>query len=670
MAETFALLGGVLLVLSVAAIVRVIAARTSEAAYPVLLVVVGVALSVTGLAPDFRLSSDLILMVLVPTVLFQGSQETKSEAFVRVLPVGVLLPIVGLPIAVVLLGVLGSYAFGLPVVVTLLFAVVIYPVDPVAIVALFREADAAERLSILAEVESHFSDGFAVVTCGAMIGSVSQRFETGADLATLLSASDLIDVAVEITVVSFGGVLVGLVTGAIAFFVLRAIDDRMAELLTTVVLAYGSFLLAEHYLHVSGVLATVAAGLVIGIKDNICYKDHEVSAASKILEGFESLYSATAVQRLLEEDAIIIGRLNCDEFAMGSTNENSAFGSVRNPINEEHVPGGSSGGAAAAVRAGLCWGALGSDTGGSVRQPASLTGIVGLKPTYGRISRYGLIAFASSFDQIGVLAQNTPDAGRILEVIAGPDDYDSTTTSAPVPNLSSVSPSKKKHNIAYLTDCLEHDHLQDDIKTATHELIDQLQSAGHQVTGVDFPYIDHVVPTYYILSTAEASSNLARYDGIHYGYRTPNANNLDETYELSRSEGFGKEVKRRIMLGTFVLSAGYYEAYFGKAQKARRLIAEKTGEILEEHDFIVLPTTPSTAPEIGDHTKDPVTMYLSDIFTVQANLSGLPAITVPLSTDSNGLPFGIQLIGNKHCEKQLLSFARQLEQQEVAQAQQ
>ncbi|MFC7197043.1 cation:proton antiporter [Halosimplex aquaticum] len=259
MAGIFTLLGGILLVLSVAAVVRVVAARTSEAVYPVLLVVVGVALSVTGLDPDFRLSSDLILMVLVPTVLFQGSQETKSEAFVRVLPVGVLLPIVGLPVAVILLGVLGSYAFGLPLVVTLLFAVVIYPVDPVAIVALFREADAAERLSILAEVESHFSDGFAVVTFGAMIGIVSERFSTGADLETLLSPADLVDLAVEITVVSFG-VLVGLAAGALAFVVLRAIDDRMAELLTTVVLAYGSFLLADHYLHVSGVLATVAAG--------------------------------------------------------------------------------------------------------------------------------------------------------------------------------------------------------------------------------------------------------------------------------------------------------------------------------------------------------------------------------------------------------------------------
>ncbi|WP_415379638.1 cation:proton antiporter [Halosimplex sp. TS25] len=291
MADIFPLLAGVLLVLSVAAAVRVVAARTSEAAYPVLLVVVGVVLSVTGLDPDFRLSSDLILMVLVPTVLFQGSQETKSEAFVRVLPVGVLLPIVGLPVAVILLGVLGSYAFGLPLVVTLLFAVVIYPVDPVAIVALFREADAAERLSILAEVESHFSDGFAVVTFGAMIGIVSQRFETGADLSTLLSAADLVGVAVEITIVSFGGVIVGLAAGALALAVLRAIEDRMAELLTTVVLAYGSFLLAEHYLHVSGVLATVAAGLVIGLygkgravhPDNVTFMERTWDTAAFIV---------------------------------------------------------------------------------------------------------------------------------------------------------------------------------------------------------------------------------------------------------------------------------------------------------------------------------------------------------------------------------------------------
>ncbi|WP_135365788.1 cation:proton antiporter domain-containing protein [Halosimplex halophilum] len=265
MAELFATLVGVLSVLSVAAVVRVAAARTSEVVYPVLLVVVGVAATVLGVAPDFRLSADLILMVLVPTVLFQGSQETKSAAFVRVLPVGVLLPVVGLPVAVALLGLLGHYAFGLPLVVTLLFAVIIYPVDPVAIVALFREADAAERLSVMAEVESHFSDGFAVVAYGAMIGVVSERFAEGTDLATLLGPGDLLDIAVEITVVSFGGVAVGLAAGAVALLVLRAIEDRMAELLTTVVLAYGSFLLADHYLHVSGVLATVAAGLVIGL---------------------------------------------------------------------------------------------------------------------------------------------------------------------------------------------------------------------------------------------------------------------------------------------------------------------------------------------------------------------------------------------------------------------
>jgi len=276
MADLFALLLGVILVLSVAAVVRVVAARTSEVIYPVLLVVVGVAATVLGVAPDFRLSADVILMVLVPTVLFQGSQETKSESFLRVLPFGVLLPVLGLPVAVVLLGVLGRYAFGLPLVVTLLFAVIIYPVDPVAIVALFRESDAPERLSVLAEVESHFSDGFAVVTYGAMIGVVSERFESGTDLATLLSLSDLFDIAVEITVVSFGGVLVGTAAGVLAFGVLRVVEDRMAELLTTVVLAYGSFLLADHYLHLSGVLATVAAGLVIGIygKEHVIHPDN------------------------------------------------------------------------------------------------------------------------------------------------------------------------------------------------------------------------------------------------------------------------------------------------------------------------------------------------------------------------------------------------------------
>ncbi len=404
------------------------------------------------------------------------------------------------------------------------------------------------------------------------------------------------------------------------------------------------------------------AGLVVGLKDNICYKDHQVTAASHILEDFESLYSATAVKRLLEEDAIIIGRLNCDEFAMGSSNENSAYGPVKNPVDPERVPGGSSGGAAAAVKAGLCWAALGSDTGGSVRQPASLCGVVGLKPTYGRISRYGLIAFASSFDQIGILAHNVQDSAQILEVIAGPDDYDSTTTERPVPSLSSLDTENSSHNIAYLQDCLEHQHLQPDIKEVTQNAIQQLEES-HNIEGVEFPYIDHVVPTYYILSTAEASSNLARYDGIHYGRRTENANNLTETYTKSRSEGFGPEVKRRIMLGTFVLSAGYYEAYYGKAQKARRLIYDKTQSILDKYDFIVLPTTPTTAPKIGDNTKDPVTMYLSDIFTVQANLTGMPSITLPIDTDKAGLPCGLQVITNKYSEAKLLSFAQSIEQQ-------
>jgi aspartyl-tRNA(Asn)/glutamyl-tRNA(Gln) amidotransferase subunit A len=399
------------------------------------------------------------------------------------------------------------------------------------------------------------------------------------------------------------------------------------------------------------------AGMVIGIKDNLAYKDHKVSASSKILEGFVSIYSATAVERLLAEDAVIIGRLNCDEFAMGSSNENSAFGNVLNPHNEKMVPGGSSGGSAVAVAAGLCTASLGTDTGGSIRQPASFTGTIGFKPTYGRISRYGLLAYASSFDQIGPFTNTIKDAALLTEVMAGKDDFDSTLLQEDSKNFLPGLDTNKKLKIAYIKDCVESEGIDPEIKARIFEVIEKLNSQGHTVTAVEFPYLQQMIPTYYVLTTAEASSNYARYDGVHYGYHSANAVGVEDTYKKSRSEGFGEEVKRRIMLGTFVLSHGYYDAYYTKGQKVRRVIQNKTKEILANHDFIILPTTPTTAFEIGANVSDPITMYLQDIFTVQANLSGNPAISLPLGNHTNGLPFGIQVMGKHFDEAGLLSFS-------------
>ncbi|WP_417266631.1 Asp-tRNA(Asn)/Glu-tRNA(Gln) amidotransferase subunit GatA [Brumimicrobium sp.] len=394
------------------------------------------------------------------------------------------------------------------------------------------------------------------------------------------------------------------------------------------------------------------AGMVIGIKDNICYKGHKVSAASKILEGFESIFSATVIDRLLAEDAVIIGRLNCDEFAMGGSNENSAYGPVKNALNEDYVPGGSSGGSAAAVAGDLCTVALGSDTGGSIRQPASFTGTIGFKPTYGRVSRYGLIAYASSFDQIGPIANDVADIALVTEIMAGKDEYDSTVSSKEVPSLS-ISPLKEKLKIAYIKETLDTDGVDPEIKARIEDLVNCLRADGHELIPVSFSYIDQMVPTYYVLTTAEASSNLSRFDGVHFGYRSADAKGVEETYVKSRTEGFGAEVKRRIMAGTFVLSQGYYDAYYTKAQKVRRLIQDRTNEILKQNDFILLPTTPSTAFELNA-VKDPIQMYLQDIYTVQANLSGHPAISLPIGKHSNGMPFGLQLIGKHFGEKELL----------------
>ena len=399
------------------------------------------------------------------------------------------------------------------------------------------------------------------------------------------------------------------------------------------------------------------AGMVLSIKDNICYKGHKVSAASRILEGFTSLYSATAVERLLAADAVIIGRTNCDEFAMGSSNENSAFGNVLNPVDHTKVPGGSSGGAAASVASGTVHAALGSDTGGSIRQPASFTGTVGFKPTYGRVSRYGLIAFASSFDQIGPFTRNVADAVAVYQAMAGHDPKDGTTSRKPLEPIDLKHPGKLR--IAYYREGLERQGMDPEIVAHLQRHIDRLRSDGHTVEPIDVPLLDHQVPTYYILATAEASSNLARFDGIRYGHRSTKAKGVDETYRLSRTEGFGPEVKRRILLGTFVLSAGYYDAYYAQAQRVRRIIRDHTLETFTSFDLILSPTCPTTAFAHGAIT-DPVAMYLQDIFTVQANLAGVPAISLPTGTHSNGLPFGIQLTGKPFDEARLLAASAEL----------
>lgn len=402
-------------------------------------------------------------------------------------------------------------------------------------------------------------------------------------------------------------------------------------------------------------------GVIIGIKDVIAYKDHPLTAASGILNGFTSIYSATAIERLLQEGAIIIGNLNCDEFAMGSTNENSVYGKVLNALDETRVPGGSSGGSAVAVQAGLCMVSLGSDTGGSVRQPADFCGIIGLKPTYGRISRYGLIAYASSFDQIGIFGTTVPDVALLLEVMAGADEYDSTVSHRPVPVYSKELTEKKKYRIAWFREALQHPSLDPEIAAGIREELKKMEAAGHTVTAEQFDLLDYIVPAYYVLTTAEASSNLSRYDGIKFGHRTAvKDTGLTDFYKLTRSEGFGKEVKRRIMLGTFVLSAGYYDAYFTRAQQVRQLLCRKMEELYKSYDFIIMPVSPVTAFKAGEKMDDPIAMYLADIYTVMANLVGCPAISLPVSTHSNGMPFGLQVMANHFDEVSLLRFSAEL----------
>jgi aspartyl-tRNA(Asn)/glutamyl-tRNA(Gln) amidotransferase subunit A len=401
------------------------------------------------------------------------------------------------------------------------------------------------------------------------------------------------------------------------------------------------------------------AGLVVGLKDVLSYANHPLQAGSKILNGFTAQFNATAVQRLLDEDAIIIGRQNCDEFAMGSSNENSAFGPVLNDRDNSRVPGGSSGGSAVAVQADMCMVAIGSDTGGSVRQPAAFCGLVGMKPTYSRISRHGLIAYGSSFDCIGIFAKSVEDVALVLEVIAGADEFDSTVSTNDVPSYSTLLAElkDKKYRVAYMREIESSEGLQPEIREAIQTKIAKIRAAGHEVEVIDFPLQEYVLPTYYILATAEASSNLSRFDGVRYGHRSTASVDTTTMYKRSRSEGFGKEVQRRILLGTFVLSASYYDAYYTKAQKVRRIIREKTKEILKNFDFIVMPITPTTAFKLGEHTDNPLEMYLADLFSVQANVVGVPAIAVPCGEDKEGLPIGVQVIADDFEEAELLNFS-------------
>lgn len=402
------------------------------------------------------------------------------------------------------------------------------------------------------------------------------------------------------------------------------------------------------------------AGVVIALKDNLSYTGHKVSASSKILENFEALYNGTAVERLAAEDAIFIGRTNCDEFAMGASNENSAFGAVKNPFDESRVPGGSSGGSAVAVASGMCHCSLGSDTGGSIRQPAAFNGIYGLKPTYGRISRWGLLAYASSFDQIGPFAHSIEDIALLTEIMSGKDAHDATAiqeSALPTWNPKPI----EAQRFAVMKQAVEHPGIDEEVRNSFQILIAKLEADGHSIEWFDFPLLDQMVPAYYVLTTAEASSNLSRYSGMMYGYRSKNASDLESTYTLSRTEGFGAEVKRRIMLGTFVLSSDQYDAYYEQAQKVRRIIQNETDTILSRNDAMLLPTTSTPAFKIGEKSKDPVSMYLADLFTVQANLAGNPAISIPSGTTENGLPIGVQLMTPRKSENDLYDLSKLIE---------
>lgn len=400
-------------------------------------------------------------------------------------------------------------------------------------------------------------------------------------------------------------------------------------------------------------------GCVISIKDLICYKDHKVEAASKILKGFESLYTASALQNIINEGALVIGRTNCDEFGMGSANINSSYGAVRNGLNLNKIAGGSSGGAAVAAQTDTCLVALGTDTGGSVRQPAALCGIYGFKPGYGAISRYGLVAYASSFDQLGLLAKNVENIDALMPFVCNPDEYDATMNQTNEYSNTSIK-DLDELKLAVLKEALEAKELDEKIKNQTYQFIHRQKEVVKIVDEIHFSYLDYLVACYYILTTAEASSNLSRYDGVKYGYRAEGVKNIQELYVKSRSEGFGAEAKKRILLGSFVLSEAKYDVYYTKAQKVRGMIKKEMDILFENYDFVVLPTTTRTAWAVDEKPADPMEMYFSDIYTVIANLCGATAISIPLGEDEDGMPYGVQIMAKQGQEKKLLTFVKQI----------
>jgi aspartyl-tRNA(Asn)/glutamyl-tRNA(Gln) amidotransferase subunit A len=402
-------------------------------------------------------------------------------------------------------------------------------------------------------------------------------------------------------------------------------------------------------------------GVPVGIKDVMCTRGVRTTAGSKILENFIPPHDCTAVARLEAAGAVVLGKLNCDEFAMGSSNENSAFHPVRNPRDLSRVPGGSSGGSAAAVAADMAVVTLGSDTGGSIRQPASFCGVVGLMPTYGRVSRYGLIAFASSLDHIGPLAKNVKDAASVLQTIAGRDPMDSTSAEVPVPDyVAEIDKPVSGLKIGMAEEYFG-EGLDPEVRKAVEDAIQVLAKLGCDVVPVSLPHTEYAIPTYYIVATAEASSNLARFDGVRYGYRAKNARTLAEMYRRSRDEGFGAEVKRRIMLGTYALSAGYYDAYYLKAQKVRALLTQDFDEAFKKVDAIVTPTSPTAAFQLGEKANDPLAMYLADIYTVTADLAGIPGISIPCGQTREKLPIGLQILGKHFDEAAILRIAHAYE---------
>ena len=407
--------------------------------------------------------------------------------------------------------------------------------------------------------------------------------------------------------------------------------------------------------------ATGLNGLAIAVKDNICTKGLRTSCGSQILNNYKAHYDATAIARLNDAGAIVVGKTNMDEFAMGSSNESSAYGPAKNPWDLSRVPGGSSGGSAVAVASGVVHAALGSETGGSVRQPAALCGIVGLKATYGRISRYGLVAFASSLDSIGIFGRTSGDVADVLGIIAGRDPLDSTSADVPVPDYTSALENDIRGKTIGVPRALFGEGLDDEVRESVLKAIEAFRDLGANIVDVELPHAKYGIAVYYIIATAEASSNLARFDGVRYGFRAEGADELRKMYSRTREEGFGAEVKRRIMLGTYVLSSGYYDAYYAKAQKVRAMVKRDYLTAFASCDAILTPTSPSVAFKIGERSDDPLAMYLSDIYTVSANLAGVPAISVPCGLSSEGLPIGLQLVGNAWTEDSLLNLANAYE---------